>query len=155
MRPVHLRVFVFLAVTALAVPSFAKEKKITKDELPPAVRKTAEQQSMGATVIGYSRDREDGKLEYEVQMHSNGHSKDVTIAPDGKLLEIEEQVMLASLPSEVQAALRQKAGKGTITKVESLTKHGALVAYEAQVSNAGKHSEVQVGPKGQTLLHEE
>ena len=155
MYPVSMRIFVLIAAAALAVPSVAAEKKITKDQLPDAVRITAEQQSIGSTVIAYSQDRENGKLEYEVEMTINGHSKDVTIAPDGQLLEIEEQVALTRLPSAVQSALRQKAGKGTITKVESLTKHGALVAYEAQVSNAGKHSEVQVGPKGQTLPHNE
>ncbi len=155
MHPVHSRAFILLALVALAAPSFAAEKKITRANLPPAVLKTAEQQSAGSTITGYSQDRENGQLEYEVQMTTQGHSKDVTIAPDGQLLEVEEQVALSSLPAEVQAALRHKAGKGTITKVESLTKHGALVAYEAQVRTAGRHSEVQVGPSGQTLTHEE
>jgi hypothetical protein len=39
--------------------------------------------------------------------------------------------------------------------VESLTKHGTLVAYEAQVLNKGKKSEIQVGPDGKPLAHEE
>ncbi len=144
-----------IAMLCLATPSFAAESKITKSDLPPAVRKTAEQQSVGSTVVGYSKDRENGKLEYEVQTISNGHSKDVTIAPDGQLMEVEEQVMMSSLPADVQAGLQNKAGKGKITKIESITKHGALVAYEAQVSTAGKHSEVQVGPDGKPLNHEE
>ena len=141
-----------LAFTAIAG---AAEKQIKKADLPAAVQKTADEQSQGSTVRGYSKDREDGKLEYEVQMTSNGHSKDVTIAPDGQLMEVEEEVALDSLPSPVQAALQSKAAKGKIAKVESLTKHGSLVAYEAQVEHGGKHSEVQVGPKGETLKHEE
>ena len=111
-------------------------------------------------MTGYSQDREGGQLEYEVEMTVAGHSKDVTIAPDGQLLEVEEQVNLAALPADVQAGLHKKAGHGkaghgVITKVESLTKHGALVAYEAQVRNGARHFEVQVGPQGQTLAHEE
>lgn len=152
---VHAGVSALIVIAVCAVPSIAAEKKIAKSQVPAAVIKTAEQQSKGATVLGYTRDTEDGQLEYEVQMTTGGHTKDVTIAPDGQLLEIEEQVALASLPANVQAALRQKAGKGTITKVESLIKHGVLVAYEAQVLNAGRHSEVQVGPGGETLQHEE
>ncbi|HEV2487067.1 MAG TPA: hypothetical protein VGT08_16180 [Terracidiphilus sp.] len=146
---------VLIALICLAASAFATERKIAKSDLPPVVLKTAEQQSVGATVNGYSKDLENGKLEYEVQMTSNGHSKDVTIAPDGQLIEIEEQVMLSELPANVKAALQTKAGKGKITKVESLTKHGVLVAYEADVVIAGKHSEVQVGPNGQPLNHEE
>lgn len=106
-------------------------------------------------MTGYSQDREGGQLEYEVEMMVAGHSKDVTIAPDGQLLEVEEQVNLAALPADVQAGLHKQAGQGVITKVESLTKHGALVAYEAQVRNGARHFEVQVGPQGQTLAHEE
>jgi hypothetical protein len=51
--------------------------------------------------------------------------------------------------------LQKAAGEGKIVKVESLTKHGTLVAYEAQVRKGSKTSEVQVGPDGGTLAHEE
>jgi hypothetical protein len=36
-------------------------------------------------------------------------------------------------------------GNAKSSKVESLTKHGKLVAYEAKVLSEGKKSEVQVG----------
>ena len=85
----------------------------------------------------------------------NGHSKDVLIAADGTVVEIEEQVAPGSLSAEVKAGLQAKAGKGKIVKVESLTKKGKLVAYEAQVETNGKKSEVQVGPDGKPLAHEE
>jgi len=143
------------ACMVLSLIATAAETKISKSDLPAAVQKTAEEQSKGASVRGYSKDKEDGKLEYEVQMTSDGHSKDVTIAPDGQLMEIEEEVALESLPTAARSGLEAKAGKGQITKVESLTKHGALVAYEAQVQTAKKHSEIQVGPNGETLAHEE
>ena len=51
--------------------------------------------------------------------------------------------------------MQAKAGKGKIVKVESLTKKGRLVAYEAQVDTNGKKTEVQVGPDGKPLDHEE
>jgi hypothetical protein len=60
-----------------------------------------------------------------------------------------------ALPAEIKAGLQAKAGKGRITKVESITKKEKLVAYEAQVMTDGKKSEVQVGPEGKPLDHEE
>jgi hypothetical protein len=45
-----------------------------------------------------------------------------------------------------------KAGSGKSTKVESITKQGKLVAFEAQVRTDGKCSEVQVGPDGNLNL---
>jgi hypothetical protein len=70
-------------------------------------------------------------------------------------VEIEEQVAINSLPAPVKEGLQAKAGKGKLLKVESVTKHDKLVAYEAQVMSEGKKSEVQVGPDGKPLNHEE
>jgi uncharacterized membrane protein YkoI len=139
----------------LAVGASAQEKKIKKSDLPPAVQKTADEQSKGATVKGYSTEVEDGKTLYEVELTVNGHSKDVSMSPEGAVVEVEEEVTLDSLPAEVREGLKKKAGAGKITKVESLTKQDKLVAYEAQVRTNGKKSEVQVGPKGETLAHPE
>ncbi len=133
----------------------AQEKKIKRSDLPPAVEKTVAAQSAGATIRGFSTEKEKGQTLYEVEMTVNGHSKDISIAPDGAIVEIEEQVALDSLSPEVKAGLQAKAGKGKILKVESLTKKDKLVAYEAQVETNGKKSEVQVGPDGKPLDHEE
>lgn len=138
-----------------ALHAAATEKSIPRDKLPAAVQRTADEQSKGALIRRYVMDDEAGQLEYEVEMTANGHSKDVTIAPDGTLLEVEEQVAMAQLPPAVAEGMKLKAGKGTITKVESLTKKGKIVAYEAQVVTSGKHSEIQVGPDGKPLDHEE
>jgi hypothetical protein len=133
----------------------AQEKKIKRSDLPPAVEKTVAAQSAGATIRGFSTEKEKGQTLYEVEMTVNGHSKDISIAPDGAIVEIEEQVALDSLSPEVKEGLQAKAGKGKILKVESLTKKDKIVAYEAQVETNGKKSEVQVGPDGKPLDHEE
>jgi hypothetical protein len=139
----------------LAGTASAQEKKIKRSDLPPAVEKTVAVQSAGATIRGFSTEKEKGQILYEVEMTVNGHSKDISIAADGSIVEIEEQVSLDSLSPEVKAGLQAKAGKGKILKVESLTKKDKLVAYEAQVETNGKKSEVQVGPDGKPLDHEE
>jgi hypothetical protein len=64
-------------------------------------------------------------------------------------------VFLEKLPSSVRDALQKKAAPGKIVKIESLTKHDQLVAYEAQVTTGGKKSEIQVGPDGRPLTHPE
>jgi hypothetical protein len=139
----------------LAATASAQEKKIKRSDLPPAVEKTVASQSAGATIRGFSTEKEKGQILYEVEMTVNGHSKDISMAADGSIVEIEEQVALDSLSPEIKAGLQAKAGKGKILKVESLTKKDKLVAYEAQVETNGKKSEVQVGPDGKPLDHEE
>ncbi|HEY6304837.1 MAG TPA: hypothetical protein VI488_00080 [Candidatus Angelobacter sp.] len=152
--------WVILAITMLAMLFMAanassQEKKLKKSDLPPAVQKTADEQSQGATVKGYSSEMDEGKLVYEVELTVNGHSKDVSISKDGSVIEVEEEVALDSLSAPVKEAFEKKAGAGKITKIESLTKHNTLVAYEAQVRTGGKRSEIQVGPDGKALAHPE
>jgi uncharacterized membrane protein YkoI len=140
---------------SLSTLLFAQEKKIQRADLPPAVEKTVAAQSQGATIKGFSQEKENGQTYYEAEMAVSGHSKDVLIDPAGAVVEVEEQVALDSLPAAVKDGLQAKAGKGKILKVESLTKHDKLVAYEAKVQTDGKKSEIQVGADGKPLDHEE
>lgn len=133
----------------------AAEKKIKKSDLPPAVQKAAEEQGRGATIKGCSQEVENGKTLYEVELNVNGHSKDVTMDAAGKVVEVEEEVALDSLPEAVRKGLADQAHGGKIGKVESLTKNDKLVAYEAHVVKAGKRFEIQVGPDGLPLNHKE
>jgi hypothetical protein len=88
-------------------------------------------------------------------MKVNGLSKDVSMNADGSVAEVEEQVDMSDLSSDVQAGLASKAGKGKIIKIESLTKHDKLVAYEAVVATGARKMEIQVDPHGKSLTHEE
>jgi len=149
-----VKVLTTTILVAIASVSIA-EQRITKSDVPAPVQKTADAQGAGATVVGYAKDVEKGNLEYEVQLMVAGHTKDLTIDPQGNLLEVEEEVQPDALPASVLGSLRAQVGKGRITKIESLMKHGKIVAYEAQVATGKTQSEIQVGPDGQKLDHEE
>lgn len=155
MKTIYRKAFLGMFCMAMSMPVFAAEKPVLRADLPATVRKTADAQSQGAVVKRYVKDNEDGRLEYEMEMTVDGHSKDVSIAPDGRLLEVEEQVEFDRLPAAVQHGLKTGAKKGTIVKIESIAKQGRIVAYEAQVRSNGRRAEIQVGPEGQTLSHEE
>jgi hypothetical protein len=156
-KTVICRVFTLAAVATLlfSAMAVAQEKRIKRSDLPAAVEKTVVAQSKGATVRGFSEETEDGQIRYEAELMVNGHSKDVAMDASGAIVEVEEQVAIDSLPAAVRHGLRAKAGKGKLLKVESITKHDKLVAYEAQVTTDGKRSEVQVDADGKPLDHEE
>jgi uncharacterized membrane protein YkoI len=139
----------------LASPGFAQEKKLNKSDLPAAVQKAVDEQSQGATVRGFSTEKENGQTIYEAQLTVNGKNRDISFDPKGSVLEVEDEVAFESLPAPVQDGLKKKAGAGKITRVETLTKKGKVVAYEAVVQNGAKKSEIQVGPDGKPLAHEE
>ena len=146
---------VLTLMVCAAGASAAQERKITRADLPAAVERTVAAQSQGATIRGFSQEKEKGQTLYEVEMIVAGHGKDVTIDTSGTVVEVEEQVALSALPAPARAALLARAGAGKITTVESLTKRGTLVAYEAHVVTNGKRSEIQVGPDGKPLAEEQ
>ena len=151
LRKTRIAILIGLFLTGIGA---AQEKKIKRSDLPPTVEKTVAAISKGATIKGFSEETENGKTTYEVEMLVNGHTKDVEMDPSGAVLEIEEEVAMDSLSANVKAGLTAKAAGGKILKVESLTKNGKLVAYEAKVETAaGKRSEIRVGPDDKPLDH--
>lgn len=146
-----------VATMLLAIVTLApgQEKKIKRSDLPPAVASAVVKESEGATIRGFSKERENGQTFYEAELIVDGHSKDVLMDVDGVVVEVEEQVGTELLSPAVLARLQVKAGEGKLVKVETLTKKGKLVAYEAQILTNGRKSEVQVGPDGKPLDHEE
>lgn len=146
--------FAVLSLEA-ALAAQENEKKIQRSDLPAAVEKTVAAQSQGATIKGFSQEQENGQTYYEAEMMVGGHTKDVLITKDGSVAEVEEQVEFDSLPAAVKEGLQNKAAHGKIVKVESLTKHDRIVAYEAKVQADGKKKEIQVGFDGKPLDHEE
>src|ERR1700760_610143 len=65
MRLANLCLAVALAAAANASIG---EEQVTKSDLPAAVQKTADAQGAGATVLGYARNKEHGRVQYEVRL---------------------------------------------------------------------------------------
>jgi hypothetical protein len=157
MRFHRITAIALAAVLSFALQSVAEEqeKKIERSNLPPAVEKTVAAQSRAATIRGFSEETENGQKLYEVKLMLDGHKKNILMDSNGTIVEVEEQIAMESLPPAVRDGLQAKAGSGKLVKVESITKNNKLVAYEAKVMTNGKKSEVQVGPEGKPLDHEE
>ena len=150
-----IRVCMLVFSIGLISVTQAQERKIKREQLPSAVEKTVAKESEGAEIKGFATEVEHRQKLYEASLIVNGHSKDILIDKNGNMVEVEEAVSMDSLPAAVQAALKKAAGSGTIQVIESLTKNGNVVAYEAQVKRGKKRSEIQVGPNGEKLKHEE
>ena len=151
-RPVPV---VVMALLAVATVVRAQERAITRADLPAPVAQAIVTQSQGATLRGLAEEREDGQIFYEAELLAGNLTRDVLFDSAGTVVEVEQQFPLDSIPPAVRSALETRAGQGTILRVESLTRRGILVAYEAQVKTNGKRSEIQVGPAGEALAHEE
>ena len=107
-----------LSVLALAQ---GQEKTIQRSDLPSAVEKTVAEESKGATIRGFSEERENGKTFYEAELTVNGHSKDMLMDAEGSVVEVEEQVPLESLSIDVRRGIRTQSlamARGRSRKLE-------------------------------------
>ncbi len=139
-----------IALTIVFTNAFAADKPVKLKDLPPAVQRTVQELSKGATVRGLSTEVEHGRTTYEVEMTVNGHGKDVSMDASGKVIEVEEEVELESIPAAAKAAIEKAAAGGKIAKVEKVT-GGRRIAYEAALREDGKRSEVMVSADGRLL----
>ena len=137
---------VLVAVTGFGL--FAQDKKVQLKNLPDAVQKAVQEQTKGATLVGFSEEREDGKVFYEAETKVNGRTRDLLFDSAGTLVEVEEEVAINTLPAAVQSALN---ARGKVVMVEAVTK-GSTVTYEAQVEKNGKKSEVVVDSTGNAVV---
>jgi len=77
----NLKITAGSLVIALATFSAAQaqEKKLKREQLPPAVEKIVAEQSKGATIVGFSTEVEHGKRLYEVELKVDGRGKDISM----------------------------------------------------------------------------
>lgn len=129
-----------------AAPSV--DKSIPLTDAPAAVRKTIADQMKGGTLRGLSEEADHGKTIYEAELTVEGRARDLLIDATGTVLEIEAVVEMSALPEAVRNGLVREAGRGSIARVEQVTR-GEKVSYEALVKEAGKKNrEIVVGQDG-------
>jgi len=148
----------FLIVISLICVSNAgaqrKETFVNKKDLPSAVRTTVQKQSETGRLRGLVKEEENGQVFYEAEIKVNGHTRDVLIDQNGQVVEIEEEINSASLPPIVKTSIEQNAKKWKVGKVESITKNGEIVAYEAHLRNGNQLKEIKVGTDGKLISTE-
>jgi uncharacterized membrane protein YkoI len=121
----------------------AAETKVQMKELPPAVQKAVQQQSVSGTIKGFAKETENGATTYEAEMVVNGHGKDVSFDSTGKVVGIEEEVALDNVPPPVRSTIEKASSGGKLKKVEKVTE-GGTTSYEAAYTKSGKSHEVVV-----------
>jgi hypothetical protein len=92
----------------------ADEEKVPLDKVPRAVLDAVKARFEGAKLLGASREKEDGKTIYEVQIERRGQKIDVECSEDGKILVIEKTIAARDLPRAVAEAVEAKYARATI-----------------------------------------
>ncbi|HYR75358.1 MAG TPA: PepSY-like domain-containing protein [Pyrinomonadaceae bacterium] len=151
-RTISRAVLIVMAVSVLAIATVAQEKKITGKDVPAAVMTAFKTAYPNATIRGYAREKENGKVFYEIESREGTTTRDVLYNPDGTVAEIEESIAAADLPAEVQQAMKEKYPKAVITKAERTTA-GDKVSYEIVARQGKKRVTVEFDSSGKVLTN--
>jgi hypothetical protein len=135
----------------ISVGAQATEKKIKESALPAAVQKTAEQESAGATVTGYTKDKVEGEMVYRMDLVADGKTRGVTMGSDGTVLSVRQEISWEEVPEAVKTDFTNVTGKGKLGPVSSVSKLGQVVAYEAVLVKNGVKANVQIKPNAPAL----
>lgn len=140
---------VLLTTIAISVLPAAAAKSLQVKDLPAAVQKTVQETLKGAEIKNISKEVEKGVTQYEVETMLNGKHRDFNVDAKGKLVVVEEEVDMASIPAAAKAAIEKKVAGGKLGMVETVNKGDGVTFYEAAyTSKAGKKGAVLVKADG-------
>lgn len=131
----------------ISVGARAAEKKIKQSNLPPAVQKTAAEQSTGGTITGYTSDKVAGVMVYQMDMLVDGRTRAIVMDQDGAVTSVEQEIAWSDVPADVKKDFDNVMGKGKYGAVSSISSDGKIVAYDAVKVTFGERAHVRVKPK--------
>ena len=128
----------------------AQETKISEKDVPQAVIAAFKSAYPNATVRAYAKEKEHGKLFYEIESKDGATMRDLLYNPDGTVAEIEETVAVTDLPAEAQQAIKSKYPKAVVTKAEKVTE-GDKIKYEVSARSGKKRISLSFDADGKLL----
>ncbi len=155
----RLRCFILIPLVAAAVAGFAagcasskggsqKEARVTIDQLSAPARATVEKVTAGGTVDQITREKEKGKIVYDVEATVGGRHLEFLIADaDGTVLGTEVPVEFSELPEPVRAAAEKYFGTTSGLTAMKGVEYGET-SYEIEGTRDGKKVEVTFDPNG-------
>jgi len=155
-KSVGLVVLVGVMVCAATYAGKCRKKNIC---LPDAVKGTINALYPEAVIEKVEVEKEGLKV-YEIELKLNGQEFEVTVAPDGTIIEIESEVAIDDLPDAVKAAIAKAIEGAEIKKVEEEVTYWAVtlkkletpqITYEVELIKDGKEIEIEVAADGTIL----
>ena len=142
----------FTGITALLAlclgAAFAQEKALALKDLPAVVQKTIQAELKRGEIKSIGKETEHGVAQYEVETMLNGKHRDFDVDTKGRLLLVEEETSIDSIPTAAKAAILKKVADGKPGMVELFMRGGETMYEAAYTTKDGKKHEVLVKADG-------
>lgn len=137
---------IFLCLDAIS-------KDIEFDELPKHIQKIVIREIGDVPIDDIDRDKDNGKIEYDVEAENDKIRIELEITEDGtfKQRDITEEISFFDLPKPVQDTVYRHIGSLEIDDVERKTELGKNVFYDVEADDMGVEIDLEIAEDG-TLI---
>jgi hypothetical protein len=157
-------------VGTLALAAWAAqedEEQVALDQVPAAVKATILREAAGGEIKEIEVETKDGKTFYEAEFVRDGKTIEIKVAPDGTLLEKEEErqeskaeeqereVTEAEVPAPALAALKKLAAGAKFTEFAEEVEHGSTFYEGSWKTATGSNVDALVTSAGDLVEIEE
>ncbi len=152
----------WFAYIALALPLLAHApldaapaKRAPAPGCPAAVTGAITRAFPKSTIAKCTAEREKGSEQFEVKVvKADGAKAEVDVAPDGKILQIEEKVPIDKVPTAVMSAFAAKYPKAKVDAAEKQTPATGSASYELGFATSGGRKEATFTEDGKFVEEE-
>jgi hypothetical protein len=110
---------------AAASPARAGERTVKASAVPDAVHEAVKKNYPDARAVRYTREKEGGKITYEVTLRVQGRVTDVGVTSEGQIVAEEERISADELPLAVAKSFAASPqGHGRVKRVERVVEGG-------------------------------
>lgn len=159
MRSFVIRMAAVVLAAAAGAPLMRAddEEKVALDKVPKAVLDAVKARFPDAELKEASKETEDGKTSYEIEVKTKKGDFAVELTPDGDITEIEKDIEAKDLPKAVAKTLEENYPKAELGEIEEVTKvekkEEKLSHYEIEIKTGDKKVEVKIDPDGKVIKH--
>jgi hypothetical protein len=131
------------------------EEKVPIDKLPKAVTEALKAKYPKWELTEAVKVTEDGEVTYEVTIRNKKHELDVTLTPEGKIVQVEKEIEVKDVPKVVMDAVKKKYPKATIQGASEISKDDKVAEYELDIVTKDKKNLYVTFDKEGKFLYEE
>lgn len=146
-----LSALAFTTASLFATSAIADDAKTC----PAAVTKATDKAFPKSTIAKCKAEKEHGQDQFEVKLtKADGSMAEVDVAPDGKILQVEEKIAVDKVPAAVMKAFAAKYPKAKVGAAEKQTPASGTPSYELAFATDTGRKEVTFTESG-TFVEEE
>ena len=154
----HKKRFTFGIAIAMVVvmicSGLGESKDEVKPDIPEAILKAFQNEYPDAKITGFEQETDDSIIVYEIECTDGDTEKDVILSAEAKIIQVEQEIAVSSLPESVTKAALSAFPGAEIEEAEIVSRD-SIVEYEIVLEVGEKEIEALISADGTIVESQE